>query len=345
VLLFVGLSIAWGIPYLLIKVAVAELSPLNLVLARTAIAAALLLPVALARGWVGPVLRRWPRVLVFTFVEITAPWLLLSRAEQHLTSSLTGLLIAAVPLVGVVVAMVSGRHERLGARGLLGLGFGLAGVGLLVGVDVGASEWFAIAEMALVVVGYAIGAALLARWFADLPGVGVIAVSLTVAALCYLPFALPGLPSRLPSPRVVGAVLVLALVCTAAAFLLLVALIAEIGPVRATTITYVNPAVAVLGGAVLLGEALTPWTAAGFLLVLAGSVLANGRRSHRAHQPHQSHQPHCPQATAGAMHLRPAPSRVVGGGGRHGGEGSSGAVRRAGGGPSSDGAGVSGTRP
>src|ERR1700709_928200 len=98
-LLFVGLSIAWGIPYLLIKVAVEELSPLPLVFVRTALGALLLLPLALAKGWVRPVLRRWPQLLVFTAAEITVPWLLLSRAEQHLTSSLTGLLVAAVPLV------------------------------------------------------------------------------------------------------------------------------------------------------------------------------------------------------------------------------------------------------
>lgn len=279
-LLFAGLSIAWGIPYLLIKVAVAELSPLTLVFVRTAVAALLLLPVALARGWVRPVLRRWPRLLVFTAVEITVPWLLLSRAEQHLTSSLTGLLVAAVPLVGVGVALLTGRHEPLGGRGVLGLVLGVAGVAMLVGLDVGGSQWSAVGEMAVVVVGYAIGAALLARWFSDLPGAGVVAMSLTTAALGYLPFALPGLPSRLPSARVSLAVVLLAVVCTAAAFLLLVALVAEIGPVRATTITYVNPAVAVAAGALLLGEPVTGWTLAGFAAVIAGSVLSS--RSPRA---------------------------------------------------------------
>lgn len=277
-LLFVGLSIAWGIPYLLIKVAVEELSPLTLVFARTALAALLLLPVAVARGWVVPVLRRWPQLVVFTATEITVPWLLLSRAEQDLTSSLTGLLVAAVPLVGVGVAMLTGRHDPLGRRGAVGLAVGVAGVALLVGVDVGGSQWSAVGEMAVVVVGYAFGAALLARWFSDLPGPGVVAVSLTAAALGYLPFALPGLPDRLPSARVTTSVVLLAVVCTAAAFLLLVALVAEIGPVRATTITYVNPAVAVAAGALLLGEAVTGWTVAGFSAVIAGSLLVNSRR-------------------------------------------------------------------
>jgi drug/metabolite transporter (DMT)-like permease len=277
-LLFAGLSIAWGIPYLLIKIAVEELSPLTLVFARTALGAVLLLPVALARGWVRPVLRRWPRLLAFTAVEITVPWLLLTRAEQHLTSSLTGLLVAAVPLVGVGVAMLTGRHDPLGRRGVLGLAAGIAGVALLVGVDVGGSQWSAVGEMGVVVVCYALGAALLSRWFSDLPGPGVVAVSLTAAALAYLPFALPGLPDHLPSARVTTSVVLLSVVCTAAAFLLLVALVAEIGPVRATTITYVNPAVAVVAGAVVLNERLTVWTVAGFACVIVGSVLVNRSR-------------------------------------------------------------------
>jgi len=294
-LLFAGLSIAWGVPYLLIKIAVEELSPLTLVLARTALGAALLLPVAVARGWVRPVLARWPQLLVFTAVEITVPWLLLTRAEQHLSSSLTGLLVAAVPLVGVGVAMATGRHEALGRGGVLGLGLGVAGVALLVGVDVGGSQWSAVGEMAIVVVCYALGAALLARWFSDLPGPGVVALSLTAAALGYLPFAVPGLPHHLPSARVTTSVLLLALISTAAAFLLLVALVGEIGPVRATTITYVNPAVAVVAGAVVLGEPITVWTVGGFALVIAGSLLVNRRRP--AQEPLDESAP-CPAPVA-----------------------------------------------
>ncbi|MGN6301954.1 MAG: DMT family transporter [Angustibacter sp.] len=277
-LLFAGLSIAWGIPYLLIKIAVEELSPVTLVFVRTALGALLLLPVALTRGWVRPVLARWPRLLVFTAVEITVPWLLLTRAEQHLSSSLAGLLVAAVPLVGVGVAMLTGRHETLGRAGVAGLALGIVGVALLVGVDVGGSQWSAIGEMAVVVVCYALGAALLSRWFSDLPGPGVVALSLTAAALGYLPFAVPDLPASMPSGRVVTAVVLLAVVSTASAFLLLVALVAEIGPVRATTITYVNPAVAVVAGAVVLGEVITVWTLVGFALVIIGSLLVNRRR-------------------------------------------------------------------
>lgn len=282
-LLFLSLGLAWGIPYLLIKVAVEELNPLTLVLARTFLAAVLLLPIAFARGAVGPVLRRWKPLVAYSIVEIVVPWLFLTRAEQHITSSLAGLLIAAVPFASVGVAVAFGRRERLGRLGLGGLLLGFAGVAFLVGVDVGGSQLGAVAEMAVVVVCYATGAAMLGRWMGDLPGIGVVALSVTIASLVYAPFAIPALPSDLPSGKVIASVLLLAVVCTAAAFLLLFALIGEIGPVRATTITYVNPLVAVLAGALILDEQITVWTVIGFALIVTGCFAV--ARSRRAPQP------------------------------------------------------------
>jgi drug/metabolite transporter (DMT)-like permease len=284
-LLFAALALAWGIPYLLIKVAGVELAPSTLVLARTGLAGLLLLPLALARGQVGPVLRRWRPVLAYAVVEIVVPWFFLARAEQELPSSTTGLLIAAVPLVAVLVALVTGRAERLGARGWLGLGAGTAGVAALVGLDVGGSDLGAVAEVGVVVLGYAIGPALLARWLGDVGGLGVMAVSVTMSALLYVPVVAlgPGLPTAVPSGRVLLSVVVLAAVCTAAAFLLLFALVGELGPVRALSVVYVNPLVAIVAGATLLGERITAWTVVGFALVLAGSFLvtrpARGRRA------------------------------------------------------------------
>ena len=285
--LFVTLGVAWGIPYLLIKIAVTELSPAELVLARTTLAALLLLPIAALRGAIGPALRRWKPVAAFTLVEIAIPWLFLNRAETRLPSSTTGLLIAAVPLVGLLVAFLMGRAERLGRVGWLGLGFGFAGVAALVGLDVGGSDLVAVAELGVVVVGYAVGPAILARWLDDTPAIGVIAVALTATALIYLPIVAltGGLPTTMPSGSVVLSVLLLAVVCTALAFLVLFALVGEIGPVRATTITYVNPAVAVVAGVLVLNEPVTVWTVLGFALVVTGSVLVNRRPSARIVPP------------------------------------------------------------
>jgi drug/metabolite transporter (DMT)-like permease len=280
-LLFAGLCLAWGIPYLLLKVAVDELTPAALVFLRTGLAAALLLPIALARGQVMPVLRRWRPLLAYTVIEMAIPWFLLTEAERHLTSSLTGLLIAAVPLVGAALAWAGGwfggTRERTGPVALAGLLLGMLGVGALVGFDVDGSNLGAVAALAVVVVGYAIGPAILARSLGDLSGLGVVATSLAICALGYAPFAVPQLPTSMPSRPVVISVGLLVVVCTAIAFLLLFALVAEVGPVRATVITYVNPAVAVAAGAIVLDEPITVATIVGFGLIIVGSVLATRR--------------------------------------------------------------------
>ncbi len=275
--LFLSLGVVWGIPYLLIKVALDELSPAQIVLARTAIAALILLPLALAQGAVRPVLRHWRWLLVFAVVEIAIPWVFLGSAETRLPSSTTGLLVAAVPLAGVALAFVTGHAERLTRVAWLGLGLGIVGVAALVGFDVGGSDLGAVAAVGVVVVGYAAGPAILSRPLQGLPGVGIMATALTVTALVYVPVVLlvDGVPGGLPSGNVVASVLTLGVVCTAAAFMLLFALVGEVGPVRATTITYLNPAVAVIAGAAVLGEPVTIWTVIGFVLVVTGSYLVN----------------------------------------------------------------------
>jgi drug/metabolite transporter (DMT)-like permease len=275
--LFLALGVAWGIPYLLIKVAVEELSPAELVLARTALAALILMPIAIAKGAIRPLLAHWHWLLIFAVVEIAIPWVFLGRAETVLPSSTTGLLIAAVPLAGVVIAALTGRAERMTRVAWLGMGLGILGVAALVGLDVGGSDLGAVAEVGIVVVGYAAGPAILARPLQGLPGVGIMASALTLTALFYVPVVLvfDGVPSALPSGKVIGSVLTLAVICTAAAFMLLFALVNEVGPVRATTITYLNPAVAVVAGALVLGEPVTVWTVVGFVLVVTGSYLVN----------------------------------------------------------------------
>jgi drug/metabolite transporter (DMT)-like permease len=272
--LFGAMCVIWGIPYLLIRVAVRDLSPSALVLARTGIAALLLLPVAAARSELRPAFAHWRPLLAFAAVEIALPWVLLNDAEQEISSSLTALLIAAVPLIGVAIAMTTGVRERFSPESLLGLGLGVAGVAAIVGVNVEGAGVTPIAEVGLVSVCYAVGPVILQRWLADLPALGVIAASLGVVAIAFVPIAAFSLPSELPSGKVILSVLGLAVVCTAIAFLLFFALIAEIGSVRATVITYVNPAVAAVLGVAILDERFTTGMAVGFGLVLLGSVLA-----------------------------------------------------------------------
>lgn len=279
-ILFIGLGIAWGIPYLFIKIAVGELEPAMVVFARAGLAAILLLPLALFRREIRVVLQRWRPMLAYTIVEIVLPWYFLSSAERNLPSSTAGLLLAAVPLAGVAVAYFMGRPARLSGTNWFGILLGMLGVAALVGLDVGGSDLPSVLEMGVVVIGYALGPAILSRWMPELPGVGVVAVSLAGAAIIYIPLVLvtQSWPSAWPSTEVTVSIVVLAVVCSALAFLLMVALIAEIGPVKATTITYVNPAVAIVAGVLVLGERVTVWTVIGFVLVLSGSWLVTRRR-------------------------------------------------------------------
>ena len=255
-LLFIALCVIWGIPYLLIRVAVRELPPPTLVFLRTAPAALLLTPLALHRGELRPLLAHWRWVVAYTLVELAVPWLLLSHAEQRLSSSLAGLMVAAVPLIAVVLYRAVGAGEHLDARRLAGLLIGFAGVAALVGIDTGATDPLAIAEMLVVALGYAAGPLIISRRLAGLPTLGVITASLALTAVGYAPAGLLSMPASI-SAETVGAVAVLAIVCTVIAFLVFFALIREVGPSRSTVITYVNPLVAVLLGVVLLGEPFT----------------------------------------------------------------------------------------
>jgi drug/metabolite transporter (DMT)-like permease len=273
--LFAGLGVLWGIPYLFIKIAVVELSPEFLVLARCLLAAALLLPIALRRRALTPVLRRWKPVLAFTIIEIALPFYALGAAEINLSSSTTGLLLASVPLVAIGVAFVMGRRHRITVLNWLGVAIGMAGVVAIVGFDLGGSNLTSVALVGVAVIGYSLGPAILARYLNDLAGIGVITAALALCVLIYLPVVAVtgGWPAIVPSTTVIVSVIVLAVLCSAVAFLMMFALIAEIGPVRTTAITYVNPAVAVVAGALVLSEPVTIYTGLGFALILIGCWL------------------------------------------------------------------------
>jgi len=279
--LFSAMCLIWGLPYLLIRVAVRDLDPAAVVFARTAIGALLLLPIAIWRGTLPGLRGYWRWLIVYTVVELTIPWLLLTSAEEHLTSSLAGLLVAGVPLVGVVLSRIVGVAETMTGRRWAGLVVGIAGVASLVGLQVGNIDMVAVLEIFIVTIGYATGPLVLSHRLSGAPSMAVVSVSLAITAVIYAPFALTSHPHHI-SGEVIWSVLGLAVICTALAFLVFFALIADIGPTRATVITYVNPAVAIALGVTVLGEHLTAGMIIGFPLVLIGSVLATTRGSARS---------------------------------------------------------------
>jgi drug/metabolite transporter (DMT)-like permease len=284
-LLFAAMCVIWGLPYLMIRVAVRELAPVTLVFFRTGIAAALLVPLAARRRELRPLVAHWRPLLAYTAIEVALPWFLLSHAETRLTSSLTGLLLAAVPLVGALIVTMGAERTRLGMRVWFGLLVGIAGVAAIVGLDLGQTSLLALGEVALVAVCYAVGPLILARTMSGVPALGIVAASLALTALVYAPLAAVNWPSRFPSAHVVESVVGLAVVCSAAAFVIFFALIREVGPLRATVITYVNPAVAAALGVTLLNERLTAGMVIGFVLVLVGCVLATGRGPEAVAEP------------------------------------------------------------
>lgn len=269
------MGVIWGIPYLLIKIAVEGVSVPVLVLARTAVGALVLLPLALSRAAWTPVLQHWKPVLAFAFFEIIAAWFLLTDAERHITSSLTGLLIAAAPIVATVLDRFTGG-DRLGTKRLLGLGIGFGGVAVLAGPGLAGSP-LPVVEVLLVAVCYAIAPLIAARYLGDVPTLPLTAACLGVAALIYAAPAAATWPDEVPSSKVLVALAALAVICTALAFVIFFALIREVGAAHALMITYVNPVVALAAGVIILGEPLTAWNIAGLALILAGLFLATRR--------------------------------------------------------------------
>jgi drug/metabolite transporter (DMT)-like permease len=288
--LFAAMGVIWGIPYLLIKVADGGVSVPVLVWARVTVGALILVPAALAQGVWRPgrraaLLRHWRWLAAYSVVEIIGPWALLSTAEHHLPSSTSGLLVASVPAIGALLAWLSSRRsgagpgsERLTPVRVAGLAVGFAGVALLAGPGAGRGNLVADAEVLLTAVGYAVGPMIAYRKLADVPSIPANAACLVIAAVAYTPAAIVTWPHAVPAARVIAALAALGAVCTAGGLVGYLWLIAEIGAARATVVTYLNPAVAVVLGAGVLGERLTVATGVSFVLILAGSVLATRSR-------------------------------------------------------------------
>jgi drug/metabolite transporter (DMT)-like permease len=283
-LLFAAMGLIWGIPYLLIKVAVGGVAPPVLVLGRVSIGAAILLPLALRRRELAVLRPHWRWLAVFAVIEIIIPWLLLTQAETKLSSSLSGLLVAAVPIIVAVLARFTGSRDRMSPVRWAGLLVGLGGVAVLLGPGAPHGEMGSVLEVLGVAVCYAIGPLIASRKLSELPSLGMTAVCLGFAAVVYAPLAAVTWPDRVPAAKVLWAIGGLAVICTATAFIVFFALIAEVGPSRATVITYVNPAVAVVLGALVLSERVTLAMVGAFALILAGSVLAT-RGARRAVAP------------------------------------------------------------
>ena len=278
---FAIVSLLWGIPYLLIKVAVDDgISPAFLAWARCAIGAAVLLPFAWKLGALHGLASRWKILVAFALIEIVLPWPLIAAGEQRVSSSLAAILIAAVPLVVAVLAIRYDPEERPSGARLAGMLVGLGGVVTLLGIDVAGKprELVGALFILLAAIGYAAGPMIIKLRLGGTHPLAPLTGAHAISALLLTPAAALTAPTESPSTNALLSVVVLGVACSAIAFVAFFALIAEAGPSRATIITYVNPIVAVALGVALLDESIGPGAVAGLLLILAGSWLATGGR-------------------------------------------------------------------
>jgi drug/metabolite transporter (DMT)-like permease len=276
--LFGAVSVVWGVPYLFIKLAVEDLSPGFVAWSRVALAGLILLPIAWRTGALRGLPLRW--LAAFAFFEITMPFPLIAFGEQRVSSSLAAIMIAAVPLVIAFLALRFEPSEQPTRTRFVGMLVGLGGVVALVGIDVGGHTSELVGALAVLAAtfGYAVGPLIVKRHLSSGDPLGPVAGALGIASVYLLPLAIAGWPTETPSGDAIASVIVLGLVCTAFAFLIFFRLIAEIGPSRASIITYVNPVVALALGVAILGEHVTTGAVAGLLLILAGSWLSTDGR-------------------------------------------------------------------
>jgi drug/metabolite transporter (DMT)-like permease len=278
---FAAVSAVWGVPYLLIKIAVdGGMPPVPLAWTRIALGAAALLLLAWRGGTLPGLRGRWRWLLLFAVAEFAVPFPLIAAGEERIDSGTAAIVIATAPLNVALLAPRFEPAERVGGRRLVGLLVGLAGVVALVGLDVSAEsgQLLGIAAVLVAPFGYAIGAMLLKRHLSDLDPPAAMGASLGIATVLLAPLALLGLPAASPSGGALASVVVLGLLCTGAAMVLMAVLVDEAGPGRALVVTYVNPVIAVALGVVFLGESPGAGAVAGLLLILAGSWLSTDGR-------------------------------------------------------------------
>jgi drug/metabolite transporter (DMT)-like permease len=287
---FAALGIIWGLPYFFIKIAVQEVSPFALAFCRVALSTMILLPIAWHRGALRSLGAHKGAIFAFGVVEFAIPFSLISLGERWISSSVTGILIAMVPLSVALIQRFFGIREALGAWRIAGLGIGFIGVAALLGTGPisGMLGWAGVGCMLVSTLCYAVGPLIIQRHLRDLDSIGPLAASLAVASIILLIPAALEFPSSLPSANALASIAVLGIVCTAIAMLLMFYLVHHAGASRAAVITYINPVVATLLGVLVLDEHLGIGGFVAFALILLGSWLATRGTPSRNKMPSEA---------------------------------------------------------
>lgn len=276
--LLLTLAAIWGASYLFIEIALEDISPALVVFIRTALAAAVLLPIALRRGALAGLRPLAGPLVVLAALQVAGPFLLISVGQEEITSSLAGILVASAPIFTALLAVWIDHEERAGGARLAGVGVGIVGVALLLGVDVGGDGAALVGGLLVVIagMGYALGGFYLKRRFSRSQPLGVVTMTMLASAVLSLPWAAVTAPDATVAAGSLAGMTVLGVVGTGLAFVIFYTLIAEVGPARASLVAYIAPLFAVFYGVVLLDEPIGLSTFAGLALIVGGSWLAAG---------------------------------------------------------------------
>jgi drug/metabolite transporter (DMT)-like permease len=280
---FCLVGLLWGLPYLLIKVAVApgEFTPAFLVFARVVIGSAILIPYSLRKGTLTPALTHLRWIALYAVLEICGPWLLISTAETKITSGLAGLLVATAPFWATIIMSFLGDKTVWHSTRLAGLIIGFIGVAFVVGLESirGHQNIGAIGMILIATVGYVSAPTIMSRKAPGINGAAINAIAMVITGIIYLPMAIKDFPTHRPSAHAIEAIIALGIFPTALAFALYFTVMADFGPARASLVTYPNTAIAVVLGIIFLHEPLTLGIMIGLPLVLVGSYYASRKSS------------------------------------------------------------------
>jgi drug/metabolite transporter (DMT)-like permease len=271
-----ALAAIWGASYMFIAIGLRDLSPAMVAFVRIALAAAVLVPVAAAQGALSGARRFAGWLVLVGAIQVAGPFILISAGEEEISSSLAGILVASAPLWTALLAIWVDHEERSQGLRLVGVLIGFAGVGLLLGVDLGGEGKELLGGLAVVLaaLGYAIGGFLVKHRLSGMPPVGMSGLVMVASALLLLPAAVATAPGSTPGLGPVAAVATLGVLGTGIAFVIFYWLISTVGPARSLVVSYIAPGFAIFYGAVLLSEEITVATIAGLALILAGSWLS-----------------------------------------------------------------------
>lgn len=282
-LIFALVGFLWGVPYLFIKIAVDEengYAPAIVVFGRVLIGAAILIPLAIKDRSIFAAFRGIKYVAFYALLEMVIPWILIGTAEQKISSGLAGLLIASVPIWSNLITFFQGDKDALKANRIVGIGIGFIGVVLIVGIETftGSSDPLSILMVIVAAIAYAYAVIMIRNKLPDVSGIAINAVAMVLTAIFYLPVTVVLWPDHIVSREATYSVIALGIFSTGIAFAFFFTLMADIGPTRASVVTYWNTSIAVVLGVIILSEPLTIGMSIGLPLVMLGSWFVNRRQ-------------------------------------------------------------------